>query len=55
MDSALDSGEGAGGLTLINSGVPPPMFVVAYCKSESDRLDVWRFRSIGIHDELVEL
>lgn len=39
FESVLDSGEGGGGLTLIDSGIPHPISVAAYPESDDDSLD----------------
>lgn len=54
-NGALDEEESGVGLTLIKSCIPPPIFVVVYCQSDDDRLDARRFRSMGLHEELLEL
>lgn len=43
VEGALESGEGGGGLTFIDNGIPPTISVVTYCKTRGDRLDIRRF------------
>lgn len=48
-DSTLDSRESGAGLTRIDSRIPSPIYVVAYCESDDDRLDVRRFHRKRVH------
>lgn len=39
VEGVLESGEGGGGLTLINSAISPPISMVTYRESNGDRLN----------------
>lgn len=54
-DSVLDSREGGDRLTIVDSGISLVMSVVAYCKSDDEKLDVWHFRSMHLRGMLLEL
>lgn len=47
-DRVLYSGEGGGGLTIIDTGMPPPISSVAYRKSDGGRLDAQSFDNIYV-------
>lgn len=51
VEGAVHIDEGGGGLKLIDSGIPPPKYVLPYCESNSNRLDVRWFRSMRLHGE----
>lgn len=54
-DSGSENGEGGGWLTIIDSGISPSVPVVAYRVCDGDRLDGWRFCSMCLHGELLEM
>lgn len=51
----LDCESSGGGLPLAESGIPPYISVVGCCESDGDSLDAWRFRSMRLHGDLVEI
>lgn len=48
-DDVLESGEGGGGLTLVNSGISPSIAGVPCCKCDGNRVNVWQFCSRHLH------
>lgn len=55
VEDVLRSGEDGGALTIMDSGITPLVFEVAYCESDGDYLDVWRSGNMHLHAELLEM
>lgn len=55
VDGALDRGVGGDRLMIIDNGIPPTISVVAYRKSDGNRLDLRRFHSMLLFGKFLEL
>lgn len=43
--------EKGGGLALVDSAAPSPIYFIAYWESGSARLDAWRFRGVSVYGD----
>lgn len=55
VEGLFDCRDVSRGLRLVDSGIPPPTSVVAYCRSDGDWLDVRKLCSLPLPGKLLEL